>query len=226
MKRFVWLIFLSACSSYKPCLPETEIPTEWKEIVPAVEFCTQKNRFWELFNDPLLNELEEEAICANFDLQIAAARIEQARALVQKEHAKRLPEVFFNGSAVADETLINPRFFGSPRKLERTAQRQYNFLADFAYELDLWGKFRAEEKSARYRRNAVEWEYEFVYQNIVIDVATRYMTIRTLEEQIRYLRQAVGSRNDAVKIYTSRAEAGCDAEIDLSRSKLDSPSLK
>lgn len=224
MKKISTLLLLSllaSCGNYHPDLPETQIPAAWKENFPTDACAIEKNRFWESLSDPVLNELEEEAIRANYDLQIATARIDAARAFVKKEHAKRLPEVMFNGSAGADETLLNPRFFGSPRGLERVTQRQYNFLADFAYEIDLWGKFKAEETSARYRETAAQWEYEFVYQNIVTEVAARYITLRTLEEEIRFLTQAVKTRSDTVEIYTSRAEAGCDPELDLSRAKLE-----
>jgi multidrug efflux system outer membrane protein len=222
-KTTPWLLLslVCSCGKYQPDLPQTEIPIAWKQDYQADAHFAQKNHFWELFEDPILNDLEEEAIQANFDLKIAAARIDEARALVKKEHAKRLPEVSFNGSAQVDETLLNPRFFGSPRSLERVEQRQYNFLADFGYEIDLWGKFKAEEKSARYRENAAEWEYEFIYQNVVTDVAARYFTIRTLEQEVLFLEQAVQTRKDAVEIHTSRVEAGCDPELDLSRAKLE-----
>ena len=204
-----------------PLFLNKKFPQHGSRVFKRILRLQKKNRFWELFHDPVLNELEELAMSANFDLQIAAARINQSRALVKRERAKRLPEATFNGSAEADETLLNPRFYGSPRKLERAAQRQYNFLADFAYEVDLWGKFKAEEKSARYRANASDWEYEFIYQNVVTEVAARYIAIRTLDEEIRFLSQAVKTRNGTVEIYTSRAEAGCDPELDLSRSKLE-----
>jgi multidrug efflux system outer membrane protein len=222
-KSLPWLALtlLSACQNYHPNLPETDIPLSWKQTVAMQEQCFEKNRFWELFADPVLNMLEEEAIRANFDLQIAAYRIDQASALVKKERSKRLPHVNFNGSAEADETLLNPRFYGSPHHVERVAQRQYNLLADFDYELDLWGKFKAEQQSAAYREQAAQWEYEFIYQNVVTQVAIRYIQIRTLEEEIRFLTQAVQTRRATVDLHTSRVEAGCDPELDLSRAKLE-----
>ncbi len=220
-KAALLLILLSACGKYQPDLPETEIPVSWKQTVQSDADFPQKNRFWELFNDPVLNDLEEEAIRANFDLQIAMSRISEARALVKKEHAKTRPTADFNGYVEADETLINPRFFGSPHKLERVEQRQYNFLAYFGYELDLWGKLKAEETSARHREEAAEWEYEFVYQNVVTEVATRYISLRTLEEEVLYLFQAVEARKDTVDIYSCRSEAGCESDLNLSSARLE-----
>ncbi len=216
------LMLTASCARYQPDLPEKQVPEEWKQSVPtANQSFVDRGRFWELFDDSVLNELEQEAIQANIDLQIAASRIEQARALVKKEHAKRLPQVFFNGFAEADETLINPNFFGASHGVKRVQQRQYNLLTDFAYEIDLWGKFKAEEDSAQFRKSAAQWEYEFIYQTLVTEVAARYIAIRTLDEEVRFLTGAVKTRKDTVDIYSSRAEAGCDPELDLSRAKLE-----
>ena len=219
---YLALLLLAACNShYQPILPHPETPLTWKETVTAEKSFAIKNRFWELFEDPLLNEIEQEAIAANLDLQVALCRIDQARALVSHAHAKRLPEVGLSAQATADETLINPRFYGTSHGLERVEQRQYNLLAAFNYEIDLWGKFKAKETSAYHREEAARWEYEFVYQTIVTDVAARYFTLRTLEEQIRFLTQAIQMRQDTVNLHQCRVEAGFDPEVDLSRAKLE-----
>lgn len=215
------LLLLSACSTYNPVLPETEIPQTWKQSYQNDESFVLKNRFWEVFNDPILNALEDEAIEANFDLQIAACRIREARALVSKEHGRRLPEVILDGSATVDEALISPRAFGSPHKAERVRQPQYNLLADFAYEIDIWGKLKARETSAFYRQEAASWEYEFIYQTIVTDVAVHYFRLRTLEEEIRFLTQSIELRQDTVALHECRVKAGFDPELDLSRAKLN-----
>ena len=56
-----FLAVLTACSHFHPAFPETEIPAAWKEPVPTAHYFEEKNRFWELLDDPLLNVLEEEA---------------------------------------------------------------------------------------------------------------------------------------------------------------------
>ena len=218
----VTTILLSGCRSYHPSLPELDIPTEWKENYPQAQAYIEKNRFWELFEDPILNALEEEALAGSFDLQIAGSRIDQARSLVLRDHSQRLPKVDLHASFNQDEMLLNPRNFGSPtRHLERVKQEQYSLLGDFSYELDLWGKFKAKEQSAKYGLEATEWEYEFVYQTLVTDVALHYLALRTLEEEIDYLQQAVGLWEDRVHLNQCRVEAGLDSEIDVSKAQLE-----
>ena len=147
MKYFYLLSFLVGCQTYNPDLPEINIPSTWKESLPKTYSFSEKNRFWELFNDPILNNIEEEAIAANFDLQIAAYRILEARSLVLKERGARLPSASLSTSVAQDETLLNPRSFGSSNHLERVKQSQYNLLTEFSYEVDLWGKLKDKEKS-------------------------------------------------------------------------------
>jgi multidrug efflux system outer membrane protein len=215
------LTLLSSCATFNPAVPETEIPHAWKENVKSTRSYALDNHFWEYFEDPILNALESEAIAANFDLQIAVYRIQEARALVSREHSKRLPQVTLNASATADETLLNPRSYGSPRNLERVQQREYDVLADFAYEIDFWGKFKAQETGARMRQEAASWEYEFVYQTVVTEVAARYFSLRTLEEEIECLTQAICNRQNTVSIHECRVEAGFDPTMDLARAKLN-----
>jgi multidrug efflux system outer membrane protein len=217
---FFLLLCLVGCRHYEPKLRETTIPVSWKENFPYDNAFVEKNQFWQLFEDPILNALEEEAINANFDLQIAASRILQARALVLKEHGKRLPEINLDASLSEDETLIDPRFFGSPVKhLERVKQQEYGLLADFSYELDLWGKLKDKEKSAKYRLEATRWDYEFVYQTLVTDVALHYFALRALEEELAFLRRAIDLWKETVALNESRVQAGLSSEINLSRAK-------
>ena len=213
------LLLLSACRSYHPHVSEIEVPIAWKEPIPQGGEVFDNYRFWEVFEDPLLNALEEEAITGNFDLQIAAYRIEEAQSFIKKERAERFPHVDMGVSIMNDETLLNPRSFGSPQKLQRVQQRQYNFLSDFSYELDLWGKLKAKEKSARYRWEASKWEREFIYQTMTTDIALHYFTLRTIEEEIMFLRTALESWKDTVALNESRIQAGLEPEVNLARAK-------
>ena len=222
MKYFYCLFILVGCQSYKPDLPELSIPSTWKETLPLEQVSfSEKNRFWELFEDSILNELEEEAIAANFDLQIAAYRILEARALVMKEKSLLLPHIDLNASAIQDETLLDPQSFGSSNHVERVKQPQYSLIMPFSYELDLWGKLKDKEKGARKRWEASQWEYEFIYQNLVTDVAAHYFSIRTLEEELGFLQKSIDVWKETVCLNESRVKAGLDPEVDLSRAKLE-----
>ena len=216
------LLCVTGCMRYEPQMPEPVVPAAWKEYFPYDCCFPEKNRFWQLFEDSFLNELEEKALAANFDLKIAVARILQARSIALKDYANRLPKVNLNTTLKADETLLNPRSFGSPIKyLERVTQQQYSLLAGFSYELDFWGKLKDKQESACYRLQASEWDYEFVYQNLVTEVALHYFALRTLEEELEFLEQTIFLLKETVGLKEYRVEAGLDFEIDLYRAKLE-----
>jgi multidrug efflux system outer membrane protein len=226
MKRYLILLFcffcISGCRYYKPEISETSIPLSWKEEYPSNRIFQEKNQFWRLFEDPILNQIEEETISANFDLQIACSRILQARALVHKEHGVRLPRLDLSASLNEDETLLNPRFFGSPIKhLERVNQQQYFLLLGLDYELDLWGKLKDKERSAHYRYVASSWEHEFVYQTLITDVALHYFSLRTIEEELLLAQNVIDSWKDTVFLYQCLVQAGLASEIDLARASLE-----
>lgn len=219
---FLALLLSAGCRTYHPVTSPIAVPIEWKERSLETAAFIDKNRFWELFNDPILNALEEEAIRANFDLEIASSRIEKARAFVTKEHAARLPHANLSAIFTDDETLLNPPSFGSPTKrLERVEQPQYSLIMGFTYELDLWGKLKAREEGAHFRWEASQWEYEFIYQTVVADVAIHYILLRTLEEELQFLKRAVAIWKDTVGVNASRVEAGLDPAVDLSRTQLE-----
>ncbi len=222
MKKAFLLIALTGCLNYHPKMPDIPIPETWKEVTTEELSFSEKNRFWEFFEDPVLNQLENEALAGNFDLQIAASRIENARALVMKDHAQRLPKVDLNVSATQDETLLNPRSFGSPTNhLERVKQEQYSMIGAFSYEADLWGKFKAKEKSARSNLQASKWEHEFIYQTLVADVAISYFNLRSFEAQIAVLEEGIFLWKDKIDLIKSRVEAGLEPEIDLAKAQLE-----
>ncbi len=222
MLRFLTVIFLSGCLNYRPELKEPEIPVAWKESYSVNDAFTERNRFWELLEDPILNDLEEEALSGSFDLQIAKSRIEEARSLVSKDHAARLPRADLRAAAIQDETLLNPRSFGSPTNhLERVKQEQYSATIDFSYELDIWGKLRSKERGAQAKLKATEWEHEFVYQTLVTDVAIHYLSMRALEEQIGFLNQAVAMWGEKIDLIKCRIDAGVESHLDHSKAQLE-----
>ncbi len=115
----VWRIFLSSCAwrcglfllilNLSACLPHVDlapsyeppqyvVPASWKGASPFVEAKPSDGElrpdWWTLFNDPILNSLEEQAMAANPDLQAAAERFVQARNIMMKARSQRIPHAW------------------------------------------------------------------------------------------------------------------------------------
>ena len=105
------LIILQSCNKFfSPDISNLEVPSGWKgELVTLAEPKSPiSDRFWEVFNDLVLNNLEEQGIKHNLDLEAAFYRIEQARALTSIEDSNLFPRIDFNASVTRDEALIDP----------------------------------------------------------------------------------------------------------------------
>src|SRR5512133_2977082 len=107
-------------------------------------------KWWEALQDETLRELIQTALKQNYDVQIAAARILQARAQLGIARADQLPTVQGAASAANERT---PQVVGRPA-IETGASQ---LSVALVWELDFWGKFRRASESARANLLAQEW---------------------------------------------------------------------
>lgn len=195
-----------SCDGWKnPVLCTTPMPSCW----------------WEGYNDPCLNELMQQAIESNYDLAIAAERVLQARALAGISCSRLFPQLHLDPSISRESARAILDDFGLGDKTVRIEQRQYSFPFDLSYEVDLWGKYRNLCGAARKRFFASEYNRLAVYLTMTAETASLYFYLRTLDEEIHYLKQAVAVRTDYRDINVERLKRGIDSEIDVTRANLD-----
>lgn len=220
------LLFLTSCGLTR-MRPGSELDFDscetWKTPLACCEtppLCPNE-AWWEGYGDACLNSLEEQAIANNYDLNIAASRILQARALVGIAFSTRVPQVNLNPSYTREEMLVTLSDFGLGSGYARVEERQVVFPLNFSYEIDFWGKYRNLEAAARERFFASELNAATVYLSLTAEVAAAYFNLRTLDEEVHYLEQAVKVREDFRDINEERLRRGLDCEIDVTRANLD-----
>lgn len=165
---------------------------------------TQQN-WWTMFDDDVLNQMEDTALKYNWDLQAAIARVDQARAEVTIAEANQLPTLSAVGTTGREGNAT-----GSGESLSRAG------LAA-SFELDLWGKYRRMKESARSKLLATEAARDTVKLALTADVAKQYFTMLMLDHQIEIAQQTVTARQENVRIYQNRYDAGYATEVDLRR---------
>src|SRR5216110_312792 len=85
------VLLLASCSTQPPYeRPRVELPAAWKESAPRF---AEEGRWWRIYQDAELDRLVDEAIARNTDLLVAAARVDEARALVADARGAQLPTV-------------------------------------------------------------------------------------------------------------------------------------
>jgi len=160
--------------------------------------------WWQVFQDPKLQELIRTALKQNYDLQLATERINASRAQLAIARSSLFPQVSGNAN-----------FNGGKENLE---QSRFNFLtltADAAFQLDFFGKLRRANEAARAQLLATEDARQVVALTLVSDVATNYFTLLQLDLQLAITRETVNTQTDSVKLTQLRLEHGVATKLDV-----------
>lgn len=189
--------------------PAAQTPTAFRDIAPDSQQQAQAASYadlpwWQVFQDPKLQELIRTALKQNYDLQLATERINAARAQVVVTRSSLFPQV-----------STNANFAGGK---ENVAQSKFNFLtltADAAFQLDLFGRLRRATEAARAELLATEDARQTVILTLVSDLASDYFTLLQLDLQLQITRQTVSTQTDSVKLTKLRLDRGVATKLDV-----------
>ncbi len=202
-------------AQYKELAPEER--GAWKPAQPAEE--AARGEWWKVFNDPLLNELEEQALAANQNLQAAAARVEQARALVGVAKADRIPQVNAGfGPARIQPTGVS---LGLPQDTDVSPYTAWRALITVSYEVDLFGRVSDNINATRSSYESNVATFRSVTLALQADVAQTYFALRATDDELRILRETVDWRDENVRLLQRRFDLGDISELDLARAKTE-----
>jgi multidrug efflux system outer membrane protein len=189
--------------------PAVQPPTAFRDLsenpqVPAQAASYADLPWWQVFQDPQLQELIRTALKQNYDLQLATERINAARAQVTVTRSSLFPQVAGNGT-----------FSGGK---ESNFQTNFNFLtltADAAFQLDLFGKLRRATEASRAQLLATEDARRTVILTLVSDMATDYFALLELDLQLQITHDTVKAQEDSVRLTKYRVEHGVATKLDV-----------
>ncbi|MFY9793222.1 MAG: efflux transporter outer membrane subunit [Candidatus Sulfotelmatobacter sp.] len=189
--------------------PAVQAPNSFRDLAGNPQLQAQTASYadlpwWQVFQDPKLQELIRMALKQNYDLQLATERINAARAQVAVTRSSLFPQVSGNGN-----------FSGGKENQE---QSRYNFLtltADAAFQLDFFGKLRRATEAARAELLATEDARQVVVLTLVSDVASDYFSLLQLDLQLKITRETVATQTDSVKLTRLRLEHGVATKLDV-----------
>ncbi|MBI4937672.1 MAG: efflux transporter outer membrane subunit [Nitrosomonadales bacterium] len=194
--------------------PSLDLPASWPskpgDVRPVA--AAPGDRWWNIYGDPVLGKLEEEALAHNADAQIALARVLEARALLGLAEADQSPVVSASakgsrtGSSLATAT---PRPASSPR-----VQNSARVTLDASYELDLWGKFRQASAASRAEMLAAESARDAVHLSLTAQVAQQYFALLSADAQEATVRRVLAGRQERLALDRKRLAAGVLSEYE------------
>jgi outer membrane protein, multidrug efflux system len=173
--------------------------------------------WWAVFDDEVLKNLIIEALQNNYDMRIAAARVEQARAQAGISAAQAYPAVgaglganYSRGSFLPGQSTPT---FGTLTPQPRSAQ--FNVSVGFTWEIDFWGKFRRGTEAAVAQFLASEDGRRGVIVSLIAQVAGSYVLLRQLDAQLEIAKATTKNYEKTLELYTARLEGGTGSRLEV-----------
>ena len=174
--------------------------------------------WWEQFQDPVLNELIRSALLENKDIKIAAARVEEFQGRYGETRSLLFPQA---GLGAQGQRSRSPRNNG-PVPLDSSIDpvfNNYQAILSVNWELDIWGRLRRLNESARADLLASEEGRRSVILSLVSSVASSYVTLRDLDRELEIARTTAKVRGDSLHIFELRFGAGTISEMELAQNQ-------
>jgi NodT family efflux transporter outer membrane factor (OMF) lipoprotein len=196
--------------------PAAEIPPAYKEAADwkVAQPNDQKlgGAWWEIFQDPQLNALEQQVDVSNQNLKAAEAQYTQARAVLRYYRAEYYPSITGGVSATRNRISNN-----RPPSLSTDGVTYNDFQIPFelSYELDVWGRVRKTVESQRGQAQASAADLATVNLSLHTQLAMLYFQERSLDAQEQLLNSTVQQYQQALELTQSRFKGGIASEVEV-----------
>ena len=211
-------LVLAGCATPPPIDPAAlpAAPAAFKEgdgrwTVAAPAEPQARGTWWKAFADPTLDALIERAGAANNSIQVAAARLEQARAALRAADAERAPQV---GLAAGASRGTDARAGTGP-----AASTLVSAGAVLSYEADLVGRLAAASRAATLDARANEALLQSTRLLVQAEVAQTYLALRAADDERALVRATLTAYRDTLGLLERRHRAGDVAELDVARAR-------
>ncbi len=195
-------------------LPQRDDQTqsEWKIAEPNDG--TIRGKWWEMFDDPKLNELEEKAASSNQNIAAAAANFLAARALVRQARSQYFPTVSTNPNMAYTRTSPGQLggLVGSSSGITLKPYSDYSLPFDASWEPDFWGRIRNTVRGNVYAAQASAADLENVRLSEQAELAADYYELRAQDSLIQLLASTVVAYQETFDLTRSQYRAGLGSD--------------
>ncbi len=168
--------------------------------------------WWQLFQDPTLQALVQTALTNNYDLRVAAARVEQSRALLAQSRSQFYPQVTYQGASGAGRNVVG----GAPSGPAGPAGKGNDLAGSVSWEIDFWGRIRRLNESARADYFATEEARRNVTISLIAGIAQSYFQLLALDEQMAIARETTNSFAQSLRLFGDRLRGGVSSKLETS----------
>lgn len=200
-------LFLSGCAVgpdyQQPKL--NDIPAQWTASSNPIQ-TLHLARWWENFNDPILNQLVTDAVKGNLDVATAKAKVRAARASYTEATGQYYPSISISTKATRSGKASSST--GEP-------MNQYSAGFDASWELDLFGANRRASEAAQYGVDAAQEELRATLLTLIGDVTATYVDVRGYQERLVLAKNTAASQRSNEELTQIKYEAGAVSAVDM-----------
>jgi multidrug efflux system outer membrane protein len=185
--------------------PEITAPAAF-QYEPKDAAATADTLWWKQFQDPVMEQLIDEALQHNTNIQIAAANVEQAAAFLTQTRSQLFPTVGYGAGAQRERTR-EPAFASLIPNYPNPASA-YQAALQASWEIDLWGRIRRQSEAAYANVLATDEARRGVILSLVAQVANSYLQLRGLDAQLDVAKKTLQTYKESVDLFTLQFQYG------------------
>jgi multidrug efflux system outer membrane protein len=198
--------------------PAVQAPDSFRgTTLPASESASLADlKWWEVFKDQSLAELIRTALAQNYDLRVAVAHVEAARASLGIARAGQFPNLNATGDVTANRLSRNGSM-ALPPSFMPTQDRTFGgaTLNLLSFEVDIWGRLRRATEAARANLLGADENRKAVVATLVSDVAAAYFSLRELDLELEIAKRTLATRQGSLSLIQTRQSGGVATLLDL-----------
>lgn len=171
----------------------------------------ESTRWWESFDDPVINDLVVKALRNNYDLKAAAARVLESEALLAESHGRRLPDIQYSANRSRSKISFVSPLGGRTGFINKT----YSQNITISYMVDFFGKLKRLEKAAFADLQATEANRQALTHSIIAQVVSGRVQVATQQRLLATARANIVSRRNTLRIAERRYNFGLTSSLDI-----------
>lgn len=193
---------------------KSPLPTEWEESGEVFQqVLPVDDHWWKSFQDTKLDSLIALAVDRNYSVAMAIDRIAAARANLWIERSSYFPTIGLNAGWTRQETS------GNTSTIPQTTEHYYNATLSMSWEADIFGSIRKRVKAQKENFAASKEEYTGVMISMAAEVASAYINLRELQQELTVVKKNCSSQEEVLKITEVRYNTGLVAKLDVAQAK-------
>jgi len=199
--------------------PDVPLPTAWRaEPQDAADLANTD--WWKAFNDPDLDALIDTALDANKDLALATYRVAAFDARLQVSRSANYPQIGY--TAVAERRRFSeeqPTGGGGLQAGVGPIINNFGLGAMLNWEIDLWGRVQRSNEAALADLTANEDLRRGVMLTVASGVATSYVELLALDQELAIARKALANRKEALELMQTKYQGGSGTRLAVEQAR-------